>query len=396
LNRYLADTYGLDTQTQWKSKKEKENAYQNWKNSHRPFHWLAEFYEIISKGGFDVVIGNPPYVGMSKINYKLMISDFHSSDIFSYVIKRSFELLNKRSRYGFIVMHNLSFSRNFSDTRRLIRDNANMGWFSFYARIPAGLFSGDVRVRNCIFLLEKGRNTETPNFFTTRIHRWFAESREYLFNKLDYARFNFSEIIPMFNSHLLANFFQNMNGKELMQFEAKKTKHLLYFKQSAYNWISVSQLPAPCYDETGEKIPQTQVKNLALCSEEAFIYSLLFLNGKLFFSYWLTYGDEFHLTKDDLVSIKVPYDTLKDNDKTMLKELGKEFSNALKDTIQYKLNAGKKVGTFNTSKLWHITDKTDRIFLNYLSDMPVETFEAIQDHIAVTVITNKGEEETDE
>jgi hypothetical protein len=54
LNRYLADTYGLGTKTQWKSRKEKEQAYQDWKDSHQPFHWFAEFYEIISRGGFDV------------------------------------------------------------------------------------------------------------------------------------------------------------------------------------------------------------------------------------------------------------------------------------------------------------------------------------------------------
>jgi hypothetical protein len=53
----MTDTYGLGTETQGKSKKEKEQAYHDWKESHQPFHWFAEFYEIISKGGFDVVIG---------------------------------------------------------------------------------------------------------------------------------------------------------------------------------------------------------------------------------------------------------------------------------------------------------------------------------------------------
>ena len=33
-----------------------------WKKSHQPFHWAAEFYDTMQSGGFDVVIGNPPYV----------------------------------------------------------------------------------------------------------------------------------------------------------------------------------------------------------------------------------------------------------------------------------------------------------------------------------------------
>ena len=37
--------------------------YEDWLETHQPFHWLAEFYQIIhDNGGFDVIIGNPPYV----------------------------------------------------------------------------------------------------------------------------------------------------------------------------------------------------------------------------------------------------------------------------------------------------------------------------------------------
>jgi hypothetical protein len=138
LNRYLADTYGLGAKTQWKGQKEKEQAYQDWKESHQPFHWFAEFYEIINTGGFDVVIGNPPYIAINKINYNIKINDFSCPDIFGYIIRRCFDIINKKSRYGFIVMHNLAFSRGFGQTREIIRNNTSNGWFSFYARIPAG------------------------------------------------------------------------------------------------------------------------------------------------------------------------------------------------------------------------------------------------------------------
>ena len=33
--------------------------------AHQPFHWFVEFYGIMTKGGFDVVIGNPPWRGYS-------------------------------------------------------------------------------------------------------------------------------------------------------------------------------------------------------------------------------------------------------------------------------------------------------------------------------------------
>ena len=78
LNGYLASTYGirkyedLGGNTRLFSSndtlKQHTKEYKKWLESHQPFHWFAEFYEIINdNGGFDVVIGNPPYVEYSKI-----------------------------------------------------------------------------------------------------------------------------------------------------------------------------------------------------------------------------------------------------------------------------------------------------------------------------------------
>jgi tRNA1(Val) A37 N6-methylase TrmN6 len=368
--------------------------YDRWLASYQPFHWFAEFYEIIhDQGGFDVIIGNPPYVSMKQITYNLNRPNFKCSDLFGYVINRCFSVLNKKSRYGFIVMHNLAFSKNFEDVRNSIKNNVSNAWFSFYARIPAGLFSGDVRVRNCIFILDRNENTIEKQFYTTRIHRWFSEARDQLFSKLNYSNFRQANVIPMFNCKVLAHFFENSKGTPLSYYESKKSKHKLYFKQSAYNWISVSNEPAPCYDENNSLISQSQVSDLSFQSENIKHLSLLFLNGKLFFSQWLTYGDEFHATKDDLLSVKVPFELISIEDKKELIELSKQFSESLNDTIQFKLNAGKNVGTFNTSKLWHITDISDKIFLKYLCDNPHEVFAAIENHIKQTVISVGNESE---
>lgn len=290
-------------------------------------------------------------------------------------------------------MHNLAFSRNFEDVRRTIKNNASSAWFSFYARIPAGLFSGDVRVRNCIFLIDKSAKKNEKKFYTTRIHRWFTEARNQLLPKVSYTPFKFSDAIPMFNSNPLASFYENSTGKELSYYETDYSKHQLYFKQSAYNWVAVSTKPAPCFSKQGRNIPQSQVSYFFLASEDAKEFALLLLNGKVFFSQWLTFGDEFHLTRDDIFALKVPFEKLRESDLLRLKKLALKFERELDETVQYKLNAGKKVGTFNTSKLWRITDESDQIFLQYLCDNPSEVFNSIQDHIYQTVITTNDENE---
>lgn len=61
LNGYLAEQYGID--------RSKAGKYKAWLDSHKPSHWFIEFYGIMKKGGFDVIIGNPPYLEMREVNY---------------------------------------------------------------------------------------------------------------------------------------------------------------------------------------------------------------------------------------------------------------------------------------------------------------------------------------
>ena len=69
LDRYLATEYGVDPK--------KAATYDAWRTSHQPFHWFVEFYGIMSKGGFDVVIGNPPWREYSSVkkDYRVLAYD---------------------------------------------------------------------------------------------------------------------------------------------------------------------------------------------------------------------------------------------------------------------------------------------------------------------------------
>lgn len=92
-----------------------------------------------------------------------------------------------------------------------------------------------------------------------------------------------------------------------------------------------------------------------------------------------------------MLSFRFPFKLLSREDKLKLLNLAKKFVDRLEETIQYKLNAGKRVGTYNTSKLWSITDSADRIFLKYIATEPQIIQNEIENHVLSTVLTEEDD-----
>ena len=363
-------------------------SYKTWESTIQPFHWIAEYYQVMQSGkGFDIIIGNPPYVSMSKIDYMLLDASYKCSDLYGYVIRRVFDLLSPDGRHGFIVMHNLAFSRNFRDVRTLINQKAHSSWYSFYSRIPSGLFSGDVRVRNCIYITAPTGNRQ----YTSPLQRWFAEQRETLFSRINYSYFVRTDVIPMLYSSALQDVFERQKGCPVIA----RGGGIVYYKKVAYNNLSVTPIMPPVYDSNGKKIDSAGVGEITI--EPKYVDSfLLFCCGKISMCRWLTYGDDFHLTDKDLTTFTFPFEKLSSDDLKTLTDIATSFRKSLPSTLQFKLNAGQRVGTFNTRKLWEITDRSDMIFLRYLPCVAKDAFQLLENQLASCVITDKGTVEIDE
>lgn len=89
----------------------------------RPFSWINAFPEILKSGGFDAVIGNPPYVrqemlGRQKDYFREHYQVYHGmADLYSYFIEKSLKLINTGGLYGVIVA-NKWMRANYGDPLR--------------------------------------------------------------------------------------------------------------------------------------------------------------------------------------------------------------------------------------------------------------------------------------
>ncbi len=74
-----------------------------------PFDWVHEFSDVMVKGGFDVVIGNPPYVRQESLgeDFKNFAKEHYqtyagTADLYVYFLEKGLKLLKKGGLFGMI------------------------------------------------------------------------------------------------------------------------------------------------------------------------------------------------------------------------------------------------------------------------------------------------------
>ncbi|HPH55388.1 MAG TPA: N-6 DNA methylase, partial [Smithella sp.] len=119
------------------------------------FDWQTEFPEIFKAGGFDAVIGNPPYGAMlSKIEHDHICTKFVATtndlDTFALFMEKSVNLLKQSGRLSMIVPTGWYSGAKFSKLRRFIAQETDPEYF---INLPYDIFNA--WVDTTVFVFEK-------------------------------------------------------------------------------------------------------------------------------------------------------------------------------------------------------------------------------------------------
>ena len=231
LNRHLADEYGVGAG--------QPDGYGKWLASHQPFHWFIEFYGILKSGGFDVVIGNPPYVEYSKIRSHYRLKGFTTEscgNAYAFCVERSYTLLKSAGRFGFIVQAPIVSTERMTPIRKHLQHRSDNLFYATFDDRPSKLFEGMDHCRVAIVISKVKAAREDCSIASTRYHKWYREERPHLFATVQYSVLPETAeggFIPKFRSPLEAAAFGKVTKlpRRIGELESPSpTEHSIYYK----------------------------------------------------------------------------------------------------------------------------------------------------------------------
>jgi len=130
------------------------------------FDWESEFPEIMEAGGFDVVIGNPPYIRIQAMKEWAPIEvEFYKKryaaaskgnyDIYIVFVERVLQLLNEHGRMGFIMPHKFFQAKYGEALRKLVSDGNHLSEVVHFG--DQQVFAG-ASTYTCLLFLNKASN----------------------------------------------------------------------------------------------------------------------------------------------------------------------------------------------------------------------------------------------
>ena len=376
LNGYLAGEYRVDA--------DKASDYQQWLSSHQPFHWFLAFYGILKEGGFDVIIGNPPYVEYRKVKKDYTIRGYETKscgNLYAFVVERSFRILHPNGWKSMIIPHSAYCTDRMAPLQKLFHSHKRVGWVQTYGERPAQLFVGARPC--CAIYIYRYQDARIPAavggghllVYSSRYHKWNERFRPYLFAVAEYAdvtQLPFQNSIPKIQRVIEKRVWDKLSrfsvlGKHL---DTKRESRTIHYHNAALYFIrAMDFVPYFWNERDGEKI-STQLKPLYLATALDAAAVCATLNSSLFYWWYIVLSDCRHVNLREIRSFPIGLAQMDDVLKQRLSALTDELMADLKQharrkETQYKATGRVVYDEFSPRHSKPIIDKIDRVLAEH-------------------------------
>ncbi len=274
----------------------------------KTLHWIFEFPEVfMDRGGFDVVIGNPPYVELNEIEYGYLLTE--SRNLYDEFIRISIKMLHSNGMFGFIHANSAYCQPKFKGLRSFLKEKTNNLIIINFAIRPQPIFKG-VMQRTAITICRKERS-ELKKVKTSRYLRLTEENRSEIladpptYDSSDFA-FNFEDFIPKIGNEMDYKIFTKLfsNARTLNDIIDKKGIAIFYHDSGESYWTkALNREPKGIRDTQEVKASHWfEIKVKQFYAD----FVLCVINSTLFYWFWLTISDCRDLTQGVIKQFPIP------------------------------------------------------------------------------------------
>ncbi len=346
-----------------------------WRKSHQPFHWYVEFNSIIQNGGFDVVIGNPPYVEYSKVRTAYTVRNYdtkEASNLYAFVSERSLNLIKEHGSFGFIVPISTVCTQRMEALQDRISTATHSVWFSNYAERPGKLFSG-AEVLLTIVLARTGHGG-SPNTFTTGFTKWAAEERSALFDRTAYCAVERKPkpyVIPKLTGEIEASILRKMiaDGALSLRLE-RNSNHKIFYRIGGGRYWKIFTSFQPRFALDGKRAVSSRENYLYLPSEILRDATISVLSSSLFYWFFILTTNCRDLNPSDLNEFPISLDKVSKAHLTGLAELCLRLMEDYKEKSELKEKTSSLTGKIIYQEFYprlskSILDDIDRVLARH-------------------------------
>jgi hypothetical protein len=366
LNRHLAGEFGV--------KVSDKVAYAKWVKSHQPFHWFIQFYGILTNGGFDVIIGNPPYLEIREVDYGLKnYFCLDSGAIHAMCVERSERLLHKNGCMSMIVPLSLPSTQRMEVVQQLLEEDRN-AWYANYAWRPAKLFDTVNRALT-IFVVTP---TSDGHTFSTNYQKWTSDDRDGLMQRLNYVevlRKRPACWIPKLGDSLERHILNKcLAVKTAVKHFAGKSDYRVYYRTDGGLYWKVFTDFAPAFNLNGKKGHSSRETWFTVGKKEHVKLIIAALSSDVFWWWYTVTSNVRHLNPFDVQNFPLPESSLADS---QLQALGARYLKDLEKNSTMLVREQKQTGTtetqsFKIQKSKSIIDEIDTVLAGHYGFTPEE------------------------